>query len=150
MKRVYVNEDRCLGCHLCEFYCAYANSDEPDMIKAFKLERAATPRIRVEEGDGYSFAVQCRHCHDPLCVKNCITGALSVSAEGVVSIDKKRCVGCYTCVLSCPYGCITADTKNDGRTVTKCELCTKNQVGEPACVKNCINGAIVYEERSEE
>jgi carbon-monoxide dehydrogenase iron sulfur subunit len=26
MKRIYVNEMWCLGCHLCEYYCAYANS----------------------------------------------------------------------------------------------------------------------------
>lgn len=29
----------------------------------------------------------------------------------------------------------------------KCELCTKNGAGEPLCVKNCPNQAIVYEER---
>ncbi|HAP56835.1 MAG TPA: 4Fe-4S ferredoxin, partial [Sphaerochaeta sp.] len=23
MKRIYVNEMWCLGCHLCEYYCAY-------------------------------------------------------------------------------------------------------------------------------
>lgn len=148
MKRVYVNEDRCLGCHLCEFYCAYANGSESDMIKAFKLDRAAAPRIRVEEGDGFSFAVQCRHCKDAPCVKNCITGALS-KVDGAVIVDRSRCVGCYTCVLSCPYGCIAADGKNGGRTVTKCELCTGNLSGEPACAANCINGALVYEDRGE-
>ena len=26
MKRVYVNEEWCLGCHLCEYNCAFANS----------------------------------------------------------------------------------------------------------------------------
>ena len=35
MKKVYVNEDWCLGCHLCEFTCAAANSGAPDMVKAF-------------------------------------------------------------------------------------------------------------------
>ena len=27
MKRVYVNEEWCLGCHLCEYNCAFANSE---------------------------------------------------------------------------------------------------------------------------
>ena len=150
MKRVYVNEDWCLGCHLCEFYCAFANSGEKDMSKAFKLCKDAAPRIRVEEGDGINFAVQCRHCQDPACVKGCIAGALTKNENGVIEINTDKCVGCYTCVLSCPYGCIVIDPKNQGRTVTKCELCTRNSAGEPAWAANCPNRAFVFEERGEE
>ena len=149
MKRVYVNEDWCLGCHLCEYYCAFANSGETDMAKAFKLDKAATPRIRVEDGDDIHFAVQCRQCQATPCVKACITGALSVN-NGVIEIDQSRCVGCYTCILSCPYGCITVDEKSPNHTITKCELCTRNSQGEPACVKGCLNSAIVFEERGED
>ena len=36
MKRVYVDEKWCLGCHLCEYYCAFANSGKSSMIKALK------------------------------------------------------------------------------------------------------------------
>lgn len=144
MKKVYVNEERCLGCHLCEFYCAFANSHEDEMFKAFRLGRNAVPRIQVE--DSVNFAVQCRHCDDPLCMKNCIAGAISKTADGVVKIDPAKCVGCFTCVLSCPYGCIVPD--KGGHAAAKCELCTQNG-GTPACVQNCINGAIVYEERGE-
>ena len=152
MKKVYVNEDWCLGCHLCEYYCAFANSGETDMINAFKNNKAATPRITIEEGEksadgsNINFAVSCRHCEDPACVKGCITGALSIK-DGVICIDETRCVGCYTCVLTCPYGCIVLDKANGGKTITKCELCTKNSSGEPACVKGCPNKAIVFEER---
>ena len=142
MKKVYVNEERCLGCHLCEYYGAYANGTEQELFKAFKLDKTAVPRIRVEEGVSVNFAVQCRHCDDPLCMKNCIAGAIT-KTDGVVKIDKKKCVGCFTCVLSCPYGCIVPD--KDGHSAGKCELCTANG-GTPACVQNCINGAIVYEQ----
>ena len=68
MKRVYVNEKWCLGCHLCEYYCAFANSGKSSMVKALKDHKIA-PRIRIEERDNISFAVSCRHCTDPLCVK---------------------------------------------------------------------------------
>ncbi len=124
MKRVYADEKWCLGCRLCEHYCRSAG-------------------IRVEEKDGTCFAVSCRHCRDPLCVKGCITGALYVK-DGIVSIDRDKCVSCYTCILSCPFGAIFSS--EDGA-VQKCELCTKTPEGNPACVRGCPNGAIVFEER---
>ena len=77
MKRVYVNEKWCLGCHLCEYYCAFANSGKSSMVKALKDHKIA-PRIRIEERNNISFAVFCRHCTDPLCVKGCISGALTI------------------------------------------------------------------------
>lgn len=141
MKKVWVNEEWCLGCHLCEYNCAYANSGIDDMVKALKGKNI-NPRIRIEEGDSINFAVQCRHCEDPICVKSCISGALSQN-EGLITIDQSKCVGCYTCVMACPYGCIMP---SDEGPMQKCELCTKNGC-EPACVKGCPNNAIVYEER---
>ena len=99
MKRIYVNEKWCLGCHLCEYYCAFANSGKSDMVKALKNIRIH-PRIHIEEGaNGVHFAVNCRHCADPLCVKGCITGALT-RQNGMIVIDENKCVGCFTCILS--------------------------------------------------
>lgn len=143
MKRVYVNEEWCLGCHLCEYYCAFANSGESDMVKALK-DTTINPRVRVEEGNGISYAVSCRHCEEPLCVKGCITGSLRIK-DGVITFDPDKCVGCYTCILSCPYGAIMPAPS--GGAVQKCELCLKNSCGSPACVTGCPNQAIVYEER---
>lgn len=148
MKKVYVNEDWCLGCHLCEYYCAAANSGAPNMIRAFKDAdgklKAPVARIQVEEGGGVNFAVQCRHCDGKACVKACISGAISIK-DGVVVCDENRCVGCGTCVLSCPFGCIVFDEAN--HRIQKCDLCVKNHDGEPACVQGCPNRAIVFEER---
>ena len=78
-----------------------------------------------------------------LCVKSCISGALS-SADGVIRVDRDKCVGCYTCVLVCPYGCILPTQEGP---VQKCELCLETSAGSPACVRGCPNRAIVYEER---
>jgi carbon-monoxide dehydrogenase iron sulfur subunit len=141
MKRVYVNEEWCLGCHLCEYYCAFAASDEPDMARALK-GHALHPRIQVEEAGAVHFAVSCRHCEEPWCVKACLTGALTKADGGMVSVDKTRCVGCFTCVACCPYGAIAPSP--DGA-VQKCELCVGK--GAPKCVQGCPNGAIVFEER---
>ena len=142
MKRVYVNEKWCLGCHLCEYYCAFAGTGESDMARALKGIKI-NPNIRIEEKDGISFAVSCRHCKTPLCVKACITGSLTVT-DGVITINRDRCVSCYTCILSCPYGAVAP---SDDGAVQKCELCVHTTEGSPACVKGCPNNAIVFEER---
>ena len=141
MKRVYVKEQWCLGCHLCEYNCAFAHSGKDNMAEALKGV-AIHPRIRIEQKDDISFAVNCRHCDDPICVKSCITGALS-RTDGVVSIDSEKCVGCYTCILVCPYGAVMPSGEG---VVQKCELCLENSCGHPACVDGCPNQAIVYEE----
>ena len=142
MKRIYVNEKWCLGCHLCEYNCAYANSGLTDMVKALK-NKTIYPRIRIEGNDTITYAVSCRHCTDPICVRSCISGALHIE-EGVICIDHDKCVGCLTCVLVCPYGAVV---QGENGAVQKCELCMKNTVGSPACAAGCPNRAIVYEER---
>ena len=142
MKRVYVKEEWCLGCHLCEYNCAFANSGLPDMVRALKGKKIF-PRISVDGDDKIHFAVSCRHCTDPICVRSCISGALRKDGERIV-IDKTRCVGCLTCILVCPYGALTV---SENGTAQKCELCLEYSCGEPACVKGCPNRAIVYEER---
>ena len=114
-----------------------------DMVKALK-DVTIHPRIQVEEGQDVCFAVNCRHCEEPICVKSCITGALSIE-DGVIHVDQEKCVGCYTCVLVCPYGAVMPGP--DGNVIQKCELCTNNSAGEPACVTGCPNRAIVFEER---
>jgi anaerobic carbon-monoxide dehydrogenase iron sulfur subunit len=143
MKKIYVNEDRCLGCHLCEYYCAFAHSGEKDMVKAFSRQAKPQPRLTIEEGDSINFAVSCRHCEVPLCVKSCITGAMQKDEDGRVFVDESRCVGCYTCILVCPFGSVIPG--KDNRAIKKCDLCIEN--GKPACAENCPNLAIVYEER---
>lgn len=142
MKRIYVNEMWCLGCHLCEYYCAYANSGVQDMVKALK-DKQIKSRITVEQRGTISFAVNCRHCTEPLCVKSCIGGAIT-SKNGVIVIDQSRCVLCYSCIMACPYGALMPAVEG---VMQKCELCTTNSQGQPACIQGCPNKAIVFEER---
>ena len=56
MKRIYVNEKWCLGCHLCEYECAFAATGLSDMAKALK-GKVIHPKIKVEDGTGIHFAV---------------------------------------------------------------------------------------------
>lgn len=142
MKKIYVNEKWCLGCHLCEYNCAFAQSGKTDMATAL-MGLPIRPNIRVEEGGGVCYAVSCRHCDEPLCVKGCISGALT-RKNGIIEIDQNKCIHCYTCIVCCPYGAVSP---SENGAIQKCELCVKTSAGAPACVSGCPNGAIVFEER---
>jgi carbon-monoxide dehydrogenase iron sulfur subunit len=142
MKRVYAREEVCMGCGLCEVHCAVQHSASRDIVKAFKRERPrATSRVRVERQGHISFALQCRHCPEPLCAYSCLTGALSKRGP-IVEHDESRCIGCWTCVAVCPYGALKVDL-SAGKVQGKCDLCPG--LDTPACVNNCPNEALVYE-----
>jgi carbon-monoxide dehydrogenase iron sulfur subunit len=78
MKRIYARGDVCMGCHLCEVHCRLAHSSTSDPVKAFNRDLVpAVASVQVEENRPVSFALQCRHCDDPVCVYSCLSGALS-------------------------------------------------------------------------
>ena len=146
MKRIYVNEEYCIGCRLCEIHCLVQHSRSKKIVRVFKEEMPeAMARVLVEEKDAVSFAVQCRHCEDAPCVDACMAGAMHVhEGDGAVLHDPDKCVGCWMCVMVCPYGAIQRDLR--GRKIaSKCDLCGGEDV--PVCVANCPNEALVFEER---
>lgn len=142
-KRIYSREDFCVGCRLCEIHCIAAHSNyKNDLVKAFKkCYPRPLPRIIVEEQKPISFGLQCRHCDNPACVKSCITGAMQQNpVTGIVTNDENRCIGCWTCIVACPYGVVIRDC-SEKHIASKCDFCI--QTGrEPACVKNCPNEAL--------
>lgn len=144
MKRVYVQDEICMGCGLCRVYCQTEHSRTKDIIKAFKKESPRTvPRIRVERKGEISFSLQCRHCDEPWCVYSCLTGAMQKDpTTGIVTVDTQKCMGCWTCILACPSGALTRDY--DKKIVAKCDLCPGRDI--PACVENCPNEALVFRE----
>ena len=144
MKKIYIKEQVCFGCHLCEVYCQRQHSQSKDLIKAFKRESPRPlPRLRMEEKDGVSFSMRCQQCEEAPCVYACLTGALNQNAaSGVVNVDEERCIGCWTCILVCLFGAIRQDTRR--RKIAKCDLCQGEDM--PACVTNCPNEALVYVE----
>ncbi len=144
MPRIVAKEEYCLGCRLCEIHCLVQHSKSKKIIKAYIEERdKITPGILVEEKGKVSFAVQCRHCEDAPCIEACITGAMYRDPEtGAVLCDTEKCVGCLMCVMVCPVGAILRSKQ--GKVVSKCDLCIES--GVPACVENCPNEALIYEE----
>jgi len=87
----------------------------------------------------------CMHCADPGCLKACpAPGAIVQYTNGIVDFHEENCIGCGYCITGCPFN-IPRLSQKDHR-VYKCTLCS-DRVGvgqEPACVKTCPTGAIVF------
>jgi formate dehydrogenase iron-sulfur subunit len=71
-------------------------------------------------------------------------GAIIKHANGIVDFDQDHCIGCGYCITGCPFN-IPRISQKDHKAY-KCTLCSDRvAVGlEPACVKTCPTGAIVF------
>jgi len=162
---IRVDNEKCNGCRLCEVVCAVAHSLETNIAKIDWADLPA-PRLRVEEtdsGEGYFLSI-CRHCEQPACVDGCVSGALFVDEKsGVVDINIERCIGCWSCVMECPFGglslVITDDLGHrshttDGESLEgnthhhavsiKCDGC--RELSTALCLRFCPTGALRGEE----
>jgi formate dehydrogenase iron-sulfur subunit len=87
----------------------------------------------------------CMHCADPGCLKACPSpGAIVQYSNGIVDFQEENCIGCGYCITGCPFN-VPRISKKDNKAY-KCTLCSDRvAVGlEPACVKTCPTGAIVF------
>lgn len=153
MKHVICRIEKCLGCRSCELACAVQHSESGTISGALLEPVPPTRRVRVERIDGSgilyrsrTLALQCRHCEEPVCVQACISGGIRRDAKtGEVRIDPEKCVGCWSCVMVCPFGAIVRH-EGIGRAM-KCDHCAGRP--SPACVDACPTRALVYCERDE-
>ncbi len=103
--------------------------------------------------------VMCQHCSNPTCVDVCPTGASFKRADGIVLVDRHRCIGCRYCMMACPYkarSIILEPVSNQKPhaprgmgTVEGCTMCVHriDNGGVPACVEaaNAVApGSIVF------
>lgn len=153
MKHILCRIERCLGCSSCELACAIEHSQSKELVEA--IQEAISPKARIhvelidEQGTTHryrTFALQCRHCDDPVCVQACISGGIYKDEEtGDVRFNSERCVGCWSCIMVCPFGAIV---KHDGlHRAMKCDHCPDRET--PACIEACPTHALVYCEKED-
>jgi len=145
MKEVFVNLERCVGCRSCQLSCAIEHSAGKNLYAAIAEEPIPRYRLFVERSDSLNVPLTCRHCDPAPCLEACIAGAIQRDSRGAVVHLEDRCVGCWTCLMVCPYGVL--GQRREKRVAVKCDRCADRAV--PACVSACPTKALVYEEADE-
>ncbi len=144
MKTKIIDRSKCSGCKNCEIACIEAHS-----TGGYRqgLDSGIRARNKIElNNDGQRFPQFCRHCAEPACVEACMSGALQKQADGLVICDSEKCVGCYMCVMSCPYGNARPSLGSE-RSMLKCDGCADNDC--MACAAVCPTGCISLSESDE-
>ena len=141
-KEIFVKTDRCMGCRSCINACAVEHSVSKSLFGAIAENPRPKSRLYVEwVSPDHKVPLVCRHCEDAPCMYACISGAIRRDADGVVRTDTDKCIGCWTCVMVCPYGVIGRHLEE--HKAVRCDRCPDRDV--PACVSACPTGALVYQ-----
>ena len=139
---IVVDLDRCIGCHGCEIACKNENNIALGEYWNKVVERG--PFGEYPDLEMYFLPTMCQQCQDAPCVNVCPTGASYRDADGMVLVDKEKCIGCKYCMMACPYG--VRSWSPSEHEVEKCTLCGQlTSVGEePKCVAACCASARFY------
>lgn len=123
----------CIGCHACEIACVLAHHQEnwPQNRCDF------LPRIHLVGKGEITRTVTCHHCINAPCVASCPVDALTFHADSV-QLDERRCIGCKSCAIACPFGVI----EMVDAVAQKCDLCHQRVSGGQACVEACPTKAL--------
>ncbi|AKN31984.1 4Fe-4S ferredoxin [Clostridium carboxidivorans P7] len=140
-KGFFFNMELCIACKACQIACKDKNDLDVGIlfreVKEYEGGKFPNPWL-------YFISMACNHCANPACVKACPTGACNKRKEdGIVVINKEKCVGCRKCVKACPYGqpkYLGSEVKKSG----KCDMCIDllEKGEEPACVSACATRAL--------
>ena len=144
------------GCNDCVTACNRENGlsggtkpTDSQWIRKVELKDAGN-------GRELSLPVMCQHCEHPPCVDVCPTTASFKRADGIVLVDKHRCIGCRYCMMACPYKARSfvheplhdqnPDVPRGKGTVEACTFCVHrvDQGMQPACAEACPNKAILF------
>jgi molybdopterin-containing oxidoreductase family iron-sulfur binding subunit len=144
------------GCNDCVTACnkenglpSVASATSVQWIRKIELKESST-------GRQVSLPMMCQHCEHPPCVDVCPTGASFKREDGIVLVDRHRCIGCRYCMMACPYKARSfvhepvtdqnPDVPRGKGCVESCTLCVHRiDAGlQPACAESCTNKAILF------
>ncbi|WP_455232109.1 formate dehydrogenase subunit beta [Geopseudomonas aromaticivorans] len=155
-----IDTSKCIGCKACQVACSEWNElraevghnagvyDNPNDLSADSWTLMRFSEYENPDSGNLEWLIRkdgCMHCADPGCLKACPSpGAIVKYANGIVDFNQDQCIGCGYCITGCPFDVPRISQKD--HKAYKCTLCSDRvAVGlEPACVKTCPTGAIVF------
>ena len=131
----YVDLASCIGCKTCQVACKDRRDIQvagPRLRRVDTFECGTYPEVAM-----FHLNLSCNHCESPACVANCPTGAMYKDDDGTVQHDDEACIGCQTCVNSCPYEVPQID--EEAGVSSKCTMCFDRLDNDhrPWCVQAC-------------
>lgn len=95
-----IDLNSCVGCQTCTIACKHENDTPPGVQwrRVIDVELGQYPDV-----ERLFLVTGCQHCAEPPCVPVCPTGATRQRADGLVTMDYDKCIGCGYCAVACPY-----------------------------------------------
>lgn len=166
MYGILIDTTRCVGCRSCQKACKEKNNLPADGATTIPYGKTYPERltastytvVEFHDVDGNTDPAksrpakrQCMNCVNPSCVAACTVGALQKRADGPVTYDSNRCIGCRYCMYACPFGIPTFEWDKQLSLIRKCDMCADlvAQGKQPACVQACPAGALTFGKRDE-
>lgn len=144
-KGFFFDMESCIDCRTCQIACKDKNDLEVGVLyrQTTTFEGGKFPKPWI-----YHISMSCNHCEAPICIENCPVGAVTKNeGNGIVDINKEKCIGCQRCVNTCPY----ESPKYLGKKIRKtgkCNMCVDliEKGEQPVCVAACSMRAIQFGE----
>jgi len=158
---------RCIGCRACVASCKEIHGKPAELLDGEPMWDAAEDlsadtlniiKAYKNEVEGHVSFIKrnCMHCVDPGCVSVCPTKALTKDpVTGIVEYDKDVCIGCRTCMASCPYNIPKYSYDETFGEINKCTFCNSKGIERiskgmlPGCSEVCPTGANIFGKRSD-
>lgn len=134
----WIDTKQCVGCGDCVEACVKANGT-PESLRPRRDVRTYLTGF----GEKLHISTSCMHCADAACEKVCPAHAILKRVDGIVAVDKSRCMGCKYCYQACPFE--VPQYNNEG--MDKCDCCLGAGVAPgdtPHCVAACSKGALHF------
>jgi formate dehydrogenase iron-sulfur subunit len=151
-KALLFDSTLCIGCGACYSACKEKNNLSNTAVSFLRDNLSADTFTVVNRRNNRYVRRMCMHCNEPTCVSVCPVGALVKSAEGPVSYEASKCMGCRYCVQACPFN-VPQYEWDDPITprVRKCDMCHDRVAAglATACATVCPTGATKFGYRDE-